>query len=99
MFKKPAPRGHSRSSVKLRRTGCDHADRLAADSLNATPRLAAKTAKLELSSSTRDHNSREGLLGSWSSDPQALNLRFRAVGDEGAASGEWTEASHSIRVE
>src|SRR6185436_20546461 len=48
MFKKPAPKGHSRSGVKLRRTGLHHANSPAAVSLNATPRKAAKSAKVEL---------------------------------------------------
>src|SRR6185436_3264870 len=49
MFKKPAPKGHSRNGVKLRRAGLYHANSPAAVSLNATPRKAAKSAKVELS--------------------------------------------------
>src|SRR4030095_16360306 len=55
MFKKPAPKGHSRSGVKLRRTGLHHANSLAAVSLNATPRKAAKSAKVELSALPRKY--------------------------------------------
>src|SRR6185503_11174864 len=48
MLRKPAPEGHSRNGVKLRRAGPHHAKSLSAVSLNATPRKAAKSAKVDL---------------------------------------------------
>src|SRR6185503_9996067 len=56
MFKKPAPKGHSRNGVKLRRARLHHANSLSAVSLNATPRKAAKNAKSSLALLERERD-------------------------------------------